>query len=259
MENDIYKVLSNIKEDFYDPFQGGELGKFVFCPSKRIRSRLSLMIVKAMNNGEVPDVVYSVLATGELVHNASLLHDDVLDNASKRRGQKTLNSLFGTKSAILAGDYLLSLSMKKLEKVNNAEVASLFRKCMSDMILGEISQSFLKGSVPSEQEYLDICTKKTAVLFRTMVESSLILIEKNSQDMISFAELFGIYFQIKNDIEDFSAQADRQNGVHTAFDVWGIEKTKALLDNYEEEMRGLLNNIPNKIYEKQLRDLLKEI
>ena len=72
-------------------------------------------------------------------------------------------------------------------------------------------------------------------------------------------ELFGICFQIRNDLDKDSADIDLLNEIYTAKDVLGIEKTKTLLDNYKEEMRYLLENIPNNIYKTRLEDLIKDL
>lgn len=257
MEIELQKVVQKIEEGFDEPISD-EIKSFVLGESKRIRSKLVICWLKTLGI-ELTDPVYNALAIGEIIHNASLLHDDVLDEADTRRGQETLNKKFGSKISILSGDYLLSFVFNKLQKIDNSKVSSLFGKCMSEMIKGEMSQYFLRGKIPTKDEYLDICKIKTAMLFRTMMESCLLLSGVNSQEGIEFAQTFGLYFQIKNDMETTSAEADRKNGIHTALDILGIEKTSDLLDNYEEEMRETLAVLKDSVYKTKLGDFLREL
>ncbi len=258
MEQDIQKVLEAIKEGFAEPFEGGNLGQFLFGSSKRIRSQMVLLILKAMKS-EISESIYVMLAAGELVHNSSLLHDDVLDDAEERRGCPTIGNKFGAKSAILAGDYLLTLVLDKVESLNSREVSVLFKNCMSEMILGEMSQFLFRGKIPKFENYLNICKQKTAILFKTMLESAFVLADVKSDEMIRFADLFGTFFQIKNDMDNVSAEADKRNQIYTAVDILGIEKTEALLDNYKEEMMVCLETLPDSVYKERLGDLFREL
>ena len=257
MEIELQKVVRKIEEGFVEPISS-EVKAFVLGESKRIRSKLVIYWLKALGI-ELTDSVYNALAIGEIIHNASLLHDDVLDDADTRRGQKTLNKKIGSKISILSGDYLLSLVFNKLQEIDNTKVSSLFGNCMSKMIKGEMNQFFLRGKIPTREEYLEICKMKTAELFKTMMESCLLLSGVNSSEAIQFAQTFGLYFQIKNDMETTSANADRKNGIHTAVDILGIEKTSDLLDNYKEEMRKKLAVLGDSAYKTKLGDLLREL
>lgn len=254
---ELQKVIQKIEEGLDDSISG-EIKSFVLGESKRIRSRLVIYWLKALGI-ELEDSAYNVLAVGEIIHNASLLHDDVLDEADTRRGKQTLNKKSGSKISVLSGDYLLSLVFNKLQEINNSAVSTLFGNCMSEMIKGEMKQYFLRDKFPTEYEYLDICKKKTAELFRTMMESCLLVSGTKSEYAIDFAQIFGTYFQIKNDMELSSAETDRKNGIHTALDILGIEKTSNLLDNYEEEMREKLAVLSDSVYKAKLGDMIREL
>ena len=98
---------------------------------------------------------------------------------------------------------------------------------------------------------------KTAGLFSAILESVLLLANGNSDLARSFGELFGIYFQIKNDLEEESAKNDKQNGVYTAKDIIGIENTLILSDNYRGKLKEMLNSLSDNEYKRGLEDLIQ--
>lgn len=235
-----------------------ELSRFLNSGSKMIRSVLGILYVKAFSQS-ISENVIRILTAGEIIHNASLLHDDVLDCAEQRRGSAPFYKLFTPNVAILTGDYLLSYATKNLIEIRNFEVLDIFRKCTQKMSEVEISQYFLRGKTPSEAEYIEICEGKTAVLFESILESLALVCDLPIDNAHDFGKNFGILFQIKNDLEQVSASNDRQNGVKTACDIFGVEKTRCLIDNYKSELRRGLENIPNNIYKQGLEDLLDKL
>ncbi len=251
---ELINVINKIEEGFKEPLLSGDLGRFLRGPSKHIRSQLVLLYMKALGV-EFNDYIYNVLAAGEIIHNASLLHDDVLDDADVRRGQPSFVKLYNSKLSILAGDYLLAYSMDKIFKLNNRQISEIFKECTKSMIFGEFKQYNLRGEVPTIDEYLEICRLKTAILFMAMAEGAAILAGIDSQKIVDFSEKFGVYFQIKNDLDFNSAEADKKNGIFTVKSILGIEKTQDLLDNYREEMSLMLDELPDSIYKKDLGDL----
>lgn len=252
------KELENVKyqieENFSDPLNENYLKDFILGESKKIRSKLAILYLKAYGC-EITDSVYKVLAAGELIHNASLLHDDVLDNADKRRGKTTISKQFSEKISILAGDYLISFAIEKLLQINNEKILDIFKECTKKMSEAEIKQYFLRNSIPLLEEYIDICKGKTSGLFASVIQSCAILCNLQVEKAGQFGEKYGILFQIKNDLNEESAKADKENGIFTVKDILGIEKTAALLDNYQEEMRHLLEEIPDNKYRQELEDL----
>ena len=119
-DNDIYSYLS----------------EFLNSPTKRIRSMVTILYLKAFNQ----EVNIDLLLIGELIHNASLLHDDVIDEAKDRRGKPTLANVFNSHTAILSGDYLLSLATAKLIKLQNWNILKRFQNCIKRMSEAEILQ-----------------------------------------------------------------------------------------------------------------------
>ena len=251
--NTIQKELEN---SFEDPTYDNSIKIFVTNGSKLIRSSLAILYLKAQDK-EITSEIIKILVAGELIHNASLLHDDVLDNAETRRNKKTLSKKFNSKISILAGDYLLSHAVSILLEISSKEVLKLFQNCTKEMTNAEIKQYFLRKQLPSETEYINICKGKTAKLFSTILESCAIISKLNQTNAKIFGEIFGVIFQIKNDLAPDSRKQDKNNKIFTAEDIMGIEKTNSLLDNYKEELRAVLNNFSNNEYSKRLKDLIE--
>lgn len=246
------KILEKICEGIEYPF----LAAFLKEPSKRIRSRLAILYLQ-LNNKPLDNNIYNVLAAGELIHNASLLHDDVIDDADKRRGQTTLGKSLSYKMSIVAGDYLISHAISKLLEIRNSQIIEIFQNCTKCMCEGEISQYFSRGNIPSLEEYINICKNKTGRLFSAILESCALLADIDISKARRFGEVYGVYFQIKNDLEEESAYVDKKNEIYTAKEVLGLENTLSLLDNCREEMLSILGDFPNNIHRQELEGLFK--
>ena len=258
IEEELNNVKVLISESFNNSVMDEELKSFVLNGSKFIRSSLAILFFKALNL-ELNDVFYKILSSGEFVHNASLLHDDVLYDAQIRRGVTTISQKYTSKISILAGDYLLSSAIEKLLSVENFEVLDLFRMCTKKMSEAEIKQFFSRGKLPSKDEYINICIGKTASLFSSILEACAIILDSDREIAKKFGELFGLCFQIRNDLNKESAIIDKQNGIYTAVDIFGIEKTNSLLDNYKEEIMNIVLNLGNNIYRERLKDLIGKL
>ena len=101
------------------------LEKFLSGSSKRIRSTITSLYIKALDKKVLPQCI-KIMAAGEIIHNASLLHDDVIDNAKTRRGETTIGEVFSPYVSILSGDYLLSIATEKLMEVNDNNILKIF-------------------------------------------------------------------------------------------------------------------------------------
>lgn len=258
INSELQTVKKLILENLDDPISDKSLYNFISSGSKYIRSTIAILYLKSQNINLSNDI-YNILAAGEIIHNASLLHDDVIDNAKERRGTTTISNKFSDKISILAGDYLLSLAIEILLRLNNSETLNIFKDCTKFMSKAEIEQYFLRGTIPTAEKYLEICQNKTAKLFSAILESSAILTGISKQKAYEFGNIYGICFQIKNDLEDFSAQNDKQNKIYTAKDIFGIEKTKSLLDNYKKDLLILISEIPHNEYKKSLEDIINSL
>ena len=222
-----------------------------------IRSKIALLYFLAQEQ-KMNNEIYQILAAVEILHNASLLHDDVIDEALLRRGKSTIAKEYSDKVSILIGDYLILLAFEKIVNLDS-KINEIFKQCSKKMVEAELCQYFNKNKVVSKEEYLEICCGKTASLFVASLESISTYLGLNVNLARNFGRLFGIVFQIKNDLEEYSAEEDSKNKIFTAKDVLGIEKTKLLLDNYKEEMFGIINNFSDNVYKKALEDLIKDL
>ena len=177
---------------------------------KQLRPMLNLLMAKACSGGKVYDATISYAAASELLHNATLLHDDVADGSDKRRGVPTIMSLMGPSVSVLVGDYWL---VKAMELILDAEdsssrVMKIFAKTLSDLAEGEMLQlqKAQKGDT-DEDDYLRIIYNKTASLFEAACVSAAISTGA-SDEMVNaskdYAVALGIAFQIKDDILDYA-------------------------------------------------------
>ena len=176
---------------------------------KRLRALLTLgsaKLCKYLKGGR--DI--NLAACVELIHTATLMHDDVIDVSSVRRGKKTINSIWGNQSSILVGDYLLSRCFEMMVEDGNLEVLKLLSSTSSKIAQGEILQLQHKGDIDMlEETYLKIISTKTAVLFSASTKVGAILANKknNEKDALEFyGKNLGLTFQIADDILDYNSE-----------------------------------------------------
>ena len=266
---DIDNLNSKLNNLFLDDniiFQN--LQDFLNSPSKRIRSVLAFLYLRT-NKLEVSDEQIELQAIVELIHNASLIHDDVIDDDLKRRGQNTLNCDFGSRMAVISGDYLLSVVMKKLTNFNSIELFNIFAKTLENMCSGEIQQYVFLGKIPSIEEYLDKSYLKTGALFEAGITAAMrIAGETKIIRAVEFGRNFGIAFQIRDDLKNVltSESKDLINGIYNAPVIFsnspdvnslGIEKTKDLLNNYLDKAEDCLVDLAENEYKEALFELLE--
>ena len=251
--NLINNELADIEANNYLIFE--DLKKFLNGKSKRIRSLITILYLKA-NNISISDDIIKLLSACELIHNASLLHDDVVDDSPLRRGMQTLYNKYSSKLSVISGDYILSIAVENLIKLNNNEILNLFFNTVKNMSEAEISQYFSRNSDVTFENYLEIIQGKTSSLFAACMQAAAILTGLDVNKAEKFGKIFGLIFQINNDLESESAKNDNKNGVKTAVDILGIEKTLALKDNYKEELREILTRFPNNRYTNGIKDLI---
>jgi len=152
----------------------------------------------------------NLAACVELIHGATLLHDDVIDNCDLRRGKKTTNVIWGNQSSILAGDYLLSRCFEMMVEDGNLEILKLLSSTSSKIAQGEILQLQHKGEVDMlEETYLNIISSKTAVLFSAATKVGAILAERNNKEKEAlefYGKNLGLTFQIADDTLDYNSE-----------------------------------------------------
>lgn len=242
-----------------------ELQCFLNSPSKRIRSVAAFLFLRA-NGIEITDEQVELQVIVELIHNASLIHDDVIDGDLKRRGESTINCDFGNRLAIISGDYLLAFVMKKLTALNSCGLFNLFARTLENMCSGEIQQHLSMNSITGIDEYIEKSYLKTGSLFETAIEGGLLL---SGQDKSAeFGKNFGIAFQIRDDLLNvLSAESkDINSGVFNAPVIFsggksltaaGIEKTKDLLNNYLKRAGICIADLAESKYKSALLELLE--
>jgi len=173
---------------------------------KRIRPLLTLASAKlcGYNNGN-RDV--NLAACIELIHNATLLHDDVIDNSEIRRGIKTANSLWGNQSSILVGDYLFSRCFEMMVEDGSQEILKLLSSTSSRIAQGEVLQLEHKGEIDLlEETYFNIINMKTAALFAAATKVGACLGNKSKKEkdaLESYGKNIGLAFQIADDALDY--------------------------------------------------------
>ncbi len=154
----------------------------------------------------------NLAACVELIHSATLMHDDVIDNSDIRRGKKTTNLIWGNQSSILAGDYLLSRCFQMIVEDGNLEVLKLLSSTSAKIAQGEILQLQHKNEIDMlEETYLKIISSKTAVLFSAATKVGAILSEKSNKEKEAlefYGKNLGITFQIADDTLDYNSEVN---------------------------------------------------
>jgi octaprenyl-diphosphate synthase len=182
---------------------------------KRLRPTLVLLTARAC--GKIVPETYHGAATVELLHTATLVHDDVIDKSDFRRGKQSLNAIYDNTQAVLIGDYLLSTALAESVKTKNLEIVRLISELGQNLAEGELSQLNLANEIIiSEVDYFKVIDKKTASLLRASLAIGAITggaEEELVERFVKIGGLLGICFQIKDDIFDyFSVDVGKPTG-----------------------------------------------
>jgi octaprenyl-diphosphate synthase len=176
---------------------------------KRLRALLTLGSAKLCGYSKGGRDI-NLAACVELIHSATLMHDDVIDDGNLRRGKKTLNSIWGNQSSILIGDYLLSRCFEIMVEDGNLEILKLLSSASAQIAQGEILQLQHKGEIDMlEETYLKIISSKTAALFSAATKVGAILsnTESREKDALDFyGKNIGLTFQIADDTLDYNSE-----------------------------------------------------
>lgn len=174
---------------------------------KRIRPSAVVLASRAVRNQFPTRTVYASAAAVELIHMASLIHDDVVDEAESRRGRPTANASFGNQISVLVGDYLLAKSIYLAAREGNMDVIRIFSQVTVGLSEGEVLQIMSRGNPDtSEQTYFDIIRRKTAGFIAGCCEIGAVLAQ-GGEDAVAALTAYGLNlglaFQIADDILDF--------------------------------------------------------
>ena len=171
------------------------------------RMRPMLMLLSAKNYGEVSDVTQNAALGLELLHTASLVHDDVVDESSERRGQASVNASYDNKVAVLVGDYILSTALLRVALSKNHQIVQALAELGRTLAAGEILQlSNISNQELSEDTYYQVINKKTAVLFEACAGLGAISVGMDNEEVEKakkFGHNIGMIFQIRDDIFDY--------------------------------------------------------
>ena len=166
-----------------------------------------LVILSAKMFGEVNDKVLHAGAALEMLHNASLIHDDVVDETELRRGLPTINSQWGNQIAVLVGDFFVSNALAAGIRTGHIEIISAISDLGKELSLGEVDQICnAREHILSEEKYFDMIGKKTASLFLNCVRMGAEAVDAPAEayaPLVEYARLLGLCFQIKDDVFDY--------------------------------------------------------
>ena len=176
---------------------------------KRLRALLTLGSAKMCGYSKGTRDI-NLAACVELIHSATLMHDDVIDNGSLRRGKKTLNKIWDNHSSVLVGDYLLSRCFEMMVEDGNLEVLKLLSSTSAKIAQGEVLQLQHQGEVDMlEETYLKIISAKTAELFAASTKVGAILSDMKSKEKEAlefYGKNLGLTFQIADDTLDYNSE-----------------------------------------------------
>ena len=244
--------MSQIAENHKDESNLNEniIEHVLSSPGKQLRPTITIAVSKLWNK-ETDEKTMMMATAVELLHIATLVHDDTIDFADTRRGRSTASKVWGPHIAILVGDYLFATSAEYVCKTESIKIIKQFASTIADLSKGqlmEIENSW--NPYLSIENYLNIIHKKTASLFSTCTMSGAILGQANEQDvqkLYEFGKNLGLGFQIFDDILDFEGEkntlgkpigSDLKNGILTLPSILAREKNK----NIKQEITTFFNN-----------------
>ena len=217
---------------------------------KQMRPMFVFLIAKMFNNGEVNDRTYRGASVIELIHTATLVHDDVVDESNKRRGFFSINALWKNKIAVLVGDFLLSKGLLLSIDNSDFDLLKIISAAVREMSEGELLQIEKARKLDiTESVYFEIIRKKTATLIAACCEmgsQSVMAPKTEVENMRQFGEYIGMAFQIKDDLFDYGTQ---KIGKPTGIDIKEQKMTLPLIHSLnncsKKEKRWVVNSIKN--------------
>lgn len=208
ISSDLERLQKIIKQSLSSnsPLLNKIVDKYLETKGKQIRPIIVVLSAKFFG-AEVSDGVLCSAASVELLHNASLIHDDVIDETKQRRGHDTINNTWDNHIAVLVGDFFVSNALACAIRTNDFRVISTISELGKELSTGEIDQiDVAKHHSIDEQTYFSIINKKTASLFQSCVKVGGYSVGASDIDIANlskFVELLGLSFQIKDDIFDY--------------------------------------------------------
>ena len=187
---------------------------------KRLRPLLVLLAARSCGDSSQNPVKLAVAI--EFLHTAMLLHDDVVDESTMRRGRRTANAEWGNAASVLVGDFLHSRAFELMVELGCIDVMALISKATNGIAEGEVQQlTLLQNTSTSEADYLEVIYRKTALLFEVSAESGAVLGGANASEAAAYREYgrhLGLAFQLMDDWLDYEGTA-QELGKNTGDDI----------------------------------------
>jgi len=215
------------------------------------RMRPILILLSAKRYGPINDATLRSAVGLELLHTASLVHDDVVDDSSERRGQASVNALFNNKVAILVGDFILSTALLNISYTRNDKIIKFLAELGRVLSSGEILQlSTISNRKISEEVYYEVIRMKTAALFSACAQIGAMsagATDEEAEEARQFGDKLGIIFQIRDDIFDYydSKEIGKPTGNDMAEGKLTLPVIHSLLKTNDAEMMKLANKVKN--------------
>lgn len=224
---------------------------FLDRKGKQLRPTLTILAAKMISNN-VPDAAIHGAVALELLHNASLVHDDVVDNSMERRGADTINKIWDNKIAVLMGDFFLAKCLTASNTTGSLDVSNILADMVTRLSEGELEQmSNVRTRLLSEEAYFSVISGKTASLFSACLKVGAYCVGAKDEEIDrlgKIGELMGLIFQIRDDIFDYFP-SNSEVGKPTGHDIQEGKVTLPLLYALQngpkdevEEMKSMLNS-----------------
>ncbi len=228
---------------------------------KQMRPMFVFLVAKMVSNGNFKEKTYRGAAIIELIHTATLVHDDIVDDSNRRRGFFSLNALWKNKIAVLVGDFLLSKGLLLSIDNDDFDILKIISTAVREMSEGELLQIEKARRLDiTEEVYFDIIRQKTATLIAACCGIGAASVDADKEDvenMREFGQLIGIAFQIKDDLFDYT---DDKIGKPTGIDIKEQKMTLPLIYSLNnctnKEKKWLINSV--KKYNKD-KNRVKEV
>lgn len=223
---------------------------------KQMRPMFVFLTAKLLNNGEVNERTYRGASVIELIHTATLVHDDVVDESNKRRGFFSINALWKNKIAVLVGDYLLSKGLLLSIDNEDFDLLKIISVAVREMSEGELLQIEKARRLDiTEDVYYEIIRQKTATLIAACCSLGACSVKPDSDDVETFrrfGELCGMAFQIKDDLFDYGAQKiGKPTGIDIKEQKMTLPLIYALNNCTKKEKNWVINSIKNHNQDKK--------
>jgi len=230
---------------------------------KQMRPMFVFLVAKMLGKGKVTERVYRGASVIELIHTATLVHDDVIDDSNQRRGFFSVNALWKNKIAVLVGDFLLSKGQLLTVEHEDFDLLKIISVAVREMSQGELLQIEKSRHLDiTEEIYYEIIRQKTATLLATCCEMGAQSVNAPEEDVLkmrAFGEAIGMAFQIKDDLFDYgTSKIGKPLGIDIKEQKMTLPLIHALRQASEKERKAMIHIVKNKNNDKKAVNQLIE-